>query len=426
MLPEAEIQKYGGKAAILNHMRERLPDLPIPRYVVHEAGQDFESALRAFRSLAQPVIVRSSSPYEYAGFEGIFDSVPDVHNEQQLERAIQQVEASAQSERARKYADTHGLTLDGRMHIIIQEQSPSQYQGAMMRHPNNPEQVFILLYQKSFSKAYEGGVYNEIKGKLEEFHLCEEGHFGDTGETLVKLFVDVLHQLEDGTSISDNEVLYVEFGHEPFAVYQARPFRKKETASFDLPDLPEIANVSFQLTNVTFGITPPEGISLPVLRSFGYPFLDVAAESAFAQLYGSGGAVVFGDYEIELAQTLANFNQRKHSFDHRYFRRNFAQLMETHHEDMGARIEGAYCFLTNSAKREDYDVDLTIPKMKSLVLGHGERFLTHGLMRLLKQAEVSAVFNQTLYATDLYQKTRGRTDRIRLISNGREAVAFRE
>ena len=37
MLPQTEIDKYGGKAAILNHIRDNT-DLPIPPYEVMQAG----------------------------------------------------------------------------------------------------------------------------------------------------------------------------------------------------------------------------------------------------------------------------------------------------------------------------------------------------------------------------------------------------
>ena len=90
MLPTKEIQKYGGKAAILNHIRDNT-NLPIPTYVILEAGQSLDSVLPIFQSMQKPVIVRSSSPHEYANFEGIFESVRDVHDQNSLEGAIRKV-----------------------------------------------------------------------------------------------------------------------------------------------------------------------------------------------------------------------------------------------------------------------------------------------------------------------------------------------
>ena len=39
MLPQKDIQKYGGKAAILNHVRNKLPDIPMLQFLVKEYGQ---------------------------------------------------------------------------------------------------------------------------------------------------------------------------------------------------------------------------------------------------------------------------------------------------------------------------------------------------------------------------------------------------
>src|SRR3990167_8490614 len=102
MLPQQDVQKYGGKAAILNHIRERLPDMPIPRYVVKEAGDSAYHSKSEFIQLRKPCIVRSSSPHEYGDFEGIFETVHDVHNYDALVRAVNTVERSATSARAKK------------------------------------------------------------------------------------------------------------------------------------------------------------------------------------------------------------------------------------------------------------------------------------------------------------------------------------
>ena len=117
MLPQTEIQRYGGKAAIFNYIRERLPDMPIPSYVVREAGQPIEGLLGDFSSMKRPIIVRSSSPYEYGDFEGIFESVRDIKNQVGLERAIKVVENSATSKRAQEYACQNSFIIDGKIHI---------------------------------------------------------------------------------------------------------------------------------------------------------------------------------------------------------------------------------------------------------------------------------------------------------------------
>ena len=103
MLPQQDIQRYGGKAAILMYVQKELPGLPIPPFVVLEHGQSIDSVLRDFGAMRKPVIVRSSSPHEYGDFEGIFDSVPSVVNRTSLENAVRRVRESAMSGRAIEY-----------------------------------------------------------------------------------------------------------------------------------------------------------------------------------------------------------------------------------------------------------------------------------------------------------------------------------
>lgn len=137
MITKEQIERYGGKGAILNYLRQNCPDLPIPSYSYDIAD---------FTHMRKPVIVRSSSPHEYGDFEGIFDSVRDVNTQNELEGAINSVKASATSERAREYARQRNIPIDGEIKFFIQEQSLSRYCGAMMRHPNNPNLIFINYF----------------------------------------------------------------------------------------------------------------------------------------------------------------------------------------------------------------------------------------------------------------------------------------
>lgn len=423
MLEQSEIQQYGGKAAILNHITAKLPDMPVPRYVVKQAGQDLASILPEFSGMKTPVIVRSSSPHEYASFEGIFDSVDGVHNEQSLESAVRIVEESAMSERAQRYAAIHGFSVDEQMHVIVQEQSPSTYLGAMMRHPNNPDLVFITCFsgRGRFQQHYSGSVFNEKTGEREG---CQVAVNEGLSEDKARFLVDKYKELESLKDLADGEVLYVEFGLSPFMLYQARPFKKIETAEFDLPE--EDRNSGLH-TNLAFGITPPEGIVLPVLRSVGYNEFEIARESADHSLLGAERAriqIAYGDSEMDWAMNMMNL--RGQDSHHMRTRELFAKMMEGHHSQLDEEIGGAYCFLTSSAKREDYEVDLTIPNMRTLALGQAQSFLTHGLMRLIKQADVTFAFGPALVASEFYKGTKTREHKVRIISNGKEAVAMRE
>ncbi|MBI2549007.1 hypothetical protein HYW21_06670 [Candidatus Woesearchaeota archaeon] len=145
MLPQADIQTDGGKAAILDYVKHHIAAHHIPLYVVLEHGEPVSSVKGFFDAIRKPVIARSSSPHEYEDFEGIFHSEHSITTYNGLEAAVAKVRQSTTSKRAKAYAAQHGFTIDERMHVIIQEQSPSSFQGAMMRHPNHPDLLYITV-----------------------------------------------------------------------------------------------------------------------------------------------------------------------------------------------------------------------------------------------------------------------------------------
>ena len=89
------------------------------------------------------------------------------------------------------------------------------------------------------------------------------------------------------------------------------------------------------------------------------------------------------------------------------------------------RIADDYCLMMSSAGREEYDVDLTASYMKTLVLGDTGNFMVHGLMRLIKKAEVT-VGSKTLWRQPIFLGVASLEDKVRIISNGREGIVFKE
>lgn len=279
MLPQSDIQQYGGKAAILNHIRENVADHHIPRYVVLEHGQPVASIKRYFDALRKPVMARSSSPYEYENFEGIFHSDHGIRDYASLEVAVGNVRRSATSERAQTYATQHGFSIDEQMHVIVQEQSRSKFQGAMMRHPNNPDLLCITLYDaKPYREANvhdgcERILYNTRTKQREgrEAFLPTDNKVDCDALTLsvAEELAERYRALESLDAIASGYALFVEFGWNPYALYQVRPFKPFAIADFDLPSVKH--EKPLIRTDFPFGITPPDGIVLPVLRTIGRP-----------------------------------------------------------------------------------------------------------------------------------------------------------
>ncbi|MBI2542619.1 MAG: hypothetical protein HYW24_00310 [Candidatus Aenigmarchaeota archaeon] len=419
MLTASEITQYGGKGAILNYVRDKLPDIPIPNYVIKEYGAGLSGVLHRFHRMKKPVIVRSSSPYEYSDFEGIFDSVPDVYDKCSLEDAIRQVEKSATSERAVEYARQNGFHIDEQINVVIQEQSPSGYCGAMMRHPNNPDLIFISYFEGrgEYSRQHKRYLFDEkVQGESENHEIISRG----ISDEDAKFLVDRYRQLESLKEIADGQSLFVEFGYDPFELYQVRPFKRIETADFQLPSVG--ANVLH--ADIVFGITPPQGIVLPVIRGLGkWEVLQVASKlGGFEE-----PEITFEGVDDDLKMNLTNLGMSSilgGNADIILY--GSANVMKIHYSSSSEMLgRERYCFMTSSAHQEEYDVDLSVPNMRALVIGRADNFLVHGLMRLIKKADVS-ILKSNLWYQKMYQTTESVRDRVRIISNGKEAVVIRE
>jgi len=411
MLPQQEIQKYGGKATILNHIRDNT-NLPLPNYIVKEAGQSLDSILSTVTQMRKPLIIRSSSPYEYANFEGIFESVRDVNSTKELERAIEKVEESATSEKAVEYAKQNGFTIDERISIIIQEQSPSLYSGTIMRHPNNPDLVFINCFGRGerYMQCYSSFVVNEkehkTETKLNELEINKRN---------VKSLVNQYKKIESLRDIAEGHSLSVEFGLEPFGVYQARPFKEIETADFELPkfDFNEVIYAS-----LVFGITSQEGIVLPVIRTLG-------VRDALFNLHNE---LPFTDFDNILKHDLTNISLlgqfgRIPNLEHK--RKLVENAIKVWHISAEKIINESYCLMLSSMN-DIGDIDLTVPNISALVSRYNINFLVHEPLRIFKKADIALDAHYSLTVNKLFQNIRSAKDKIRIISNGKEAIVQKE
>lgn len=425
MLPATEIQQYGGKAAILNHVRDKLPHMPILNYIVRQDGSSLGSILPYFQKMRKPIIVRSSSPYEYGDFEGIFDSVRDVYDENSLKAAIEKVEKSATSERTTEYARQNGFKIDFHIHTIIQEQSDSQYCGAMMRHPNNPNLIFITYFSGwgKNTRNYKYFLFNEDgnEHEMKEFMI---GEFSSIDEEDAKFLVEKYKEVESLSDIGNDYALFMEFGFKPFAFYQARPFKKIQVADFELPN---IHDGTILRSDLCFGITSKDGIVYPVVRSIdtetGYVIVNHIIENERG-LSSQKPEVEFDGIEYRLKLGLMN-SLYASMFLHKDAIELIRETIRLYNLDVDALAQSPYCFMIPSAQREEYDVDLSVPNMKALVLGEPQNFLVHNLMRLIKKADVSIGAGILLF-DDIYQNTISLKDKVRIISNGKEAVVMKE
>lgn len=104
----------------------------------------------------------------------------------------------------------------------------------------------------------------------------------------------------------------------------------------------------------------------------------------------------------------------------------FAREVAQYNRATNHHLSQPYAVVTTSASKEAYDVDLTVPQMRALICGRMESFLVHGMMRLMKRADVTIPVLDVEYDRELYNACRSIQSRIRIISNGREGIALLE
>lgn len=420
MLPQADIQQYGGKAAILNHVREKLPHIYIPPYFIDPSTAGLRDIPDKFEDMKKPVIVRSSSPSEYGDFEGIFDSIEGIVTSHDFKIARAKVRQSATSQRAKAYATQNGLDLDDKIHLLVQEQHDSKYKGAMMRHPNNPDLIFIGYYEGSgkYGREHHRIEFSEIPGKPVSLNNFRHA---DVPESTALNLIDIYRQIETLKDIAEGYSLFVEFGLEPFALFQVRPFKRIETADFKLPNI----KGSHLRTDLCFGITPQEGVVLPVSKGVSTYDAKLFAVAAASGKFASVNELGPGEFSLVNSINSMGAAAESAGLD---ISKEIAKILKGHNLANDKNINGPYCFITTAAQRENYDLDLSVPNAKVIVAGDTKNFLTHELIRLIKKGEVFVGFDVNLLGgnPEFYRNLTSVDDKVRIISNGKEAVVVKE
>ena len=153
--------------------------------------------------------------------------------------------------------------------------------------------------------------------------------------------------IEDINGIADGYSLFVEFGLHPFAIFQVRPFKKVETAHFDIFD--SGADCALH-SDFVFGITPPEGIVLPVVRSFGVDEARAIVETYADALTGDNAGrdleIPFGAVEGFLKHSLRNvaFSLTRGGCSESSIKENIRTALKGHHHSCEMRNQPLFSF----------------------------------------------------------------------------------
>ncbi len=266
MIPRKYIAELGGKFGVLQYAVEQIPDIPIPSFVVKGKSQGLEDVMHDILNLpSDPIIVRSTDSNEMLLLTGLLHSEKGCRRSS-VKEAVRKVEERYRSAELREYAKLRRIKLESKHPIGFQVQSPSQYMGVMVRHPNNPSKVIInISCGEGIERSNWWVEYDSVKKKPRGSNCPTEIE----GELLQALdWFEKIEGLEVMPGYSDR----MEFGLRPLCILQDGPFRKKETAKFKVK-VPKRATHDTPI--YSFGITPPNGIVMPVVRGYSHHFTKV-------------------------------------------------------------------------------------------------------------------------------------------------------
>jgi len=181
-LSKRPIDVVGGKAYNLLRLTELSQgrDFEVPNFYIIPVGVQYAEPQLAelFDALSKPLVVRSSSPLEDSkgySFAGRFKSVLGINDIPSLQRAISEVLASANDSRVVDYARQHGLSIDDRMAVIVQEMVNPLYSGVCYSTVDSCNPKLIAEFTPGLSdELMSGSKQGSIASFDQHFRLTME------------------------------------------------------------------------------------------------------------------------------------------------------------------------------------------------------------------------------------------------------------
>lgn len=263
--PEGLVEEYGAKAGILMYVAQELPDIPQAPMVASKKGESAKEFLNRVGQLkfGPPWLVRSSAVAELGGYEGEFLTLGCSDN-WRLKSAVERVQDSPQTLKEKGY----GQELPDQISAIIAKKIHSKYIGTYIKHPNVPDFYLLSLIQTEanpfcgalrFAYSYRPseGV-KLLKSFINDIYIDDAPVFGL--EKAVSTVISWHDQIAALPKMDPSWAYQIEFGLPP-CLFQVRPFKPLEQASFTLPEDDSVVNKP-----IVIGITASEGIRVKVRR----------------------------------------------------------------------------------------------------------------------------------------------------------------
>ena len=290
--PQGYIQKWGGKIGGHLYLRDMGGfEEFLPNADVLSPDQTFNDIKHKNRYLTSsitnwkfisgiPVIVRGSHPNDHEGLVDVIKTVKNVFTPEGIENAINDIKLNASFPLVKSYAeDFEGQPYDGKIRIMIADQLLNKNfldavhvdRGSIIEHPHQRNTYLIELIPPNLTPiaAFERAVVRDD----EIIHYIDDGDektLSDDSATMFKngdykQLIDLYQLVQFSEFIPSDTSFQMEFGYTTtpekgkakVQFFQAMPFKKFEEPPYFLGD--------HDKSNYTcFGITPPEGLVLPL------------------------------------------------------------------------------------------------------------------------------------------------------------------
>lgn len=255
------IEKLGGKLGGLQYLIDHDPqvgDLILPMVTI-EPDQKWNGSLPTHNG---KLIVRGSHKNDFQGLVDVLET--KVVGPGGVRDAIEEIRAQARSGTVIDYGRSENPNYDGKVVVGVQAHG-GNYRGSVVEHPNKPGQYVISLVQAipSITRPMDitaTGIYHYTTG----FHEIMRGDKDEL--SCAKNAVDVYRRIRASGLVRDDLSFQMEFLEDSDKrkpeiknVCQVRAFVPFEApGKFDVPGKKE---------RLTFGVTPEEGIVLPLYQS---------------------------------------------------------------------------------------------------------------------------------------------------------------
>lgn len=256
------IERGGGKLEATRALEEAGFPVPKSRYLYYPDLERQNILAAAFRDLPKPLIVRGSHENDMHGYIDVLPTVRDVTTAEELNDAIRLIKQTASSEALRIHAADWGQPFTPEVHVLLQEQSPSNIAGSILRHPHVMDRVDMQYIDRKEYRESDWKPVHTLARYTNDQGLWQTHEDWGIAREQISNAMKIYQEVESSGIIDPDWVYQMEIGLNPFLIYQLRPFKRREPAKrFPIPQSYKTTDPIIT-SNLVFGITPEEGLAL--------------------------------------------------------------------------------------------------------------------------------------------------------------------